>query len=97
VYPGGLVTREDKSKLNAEIAPGTNTPPTFIVMAQDDPVWPENAMTYAVALQASRVPLELHVYPAGGHGYGLRRTDLPVTSWPDRVADWMRSRGILRP
>jgi acetyl esterase/lipase len=97
IYPGGLVTREDRARLNPEVVPGTNTPPTFIVMAQDDPVWPENAVSYAAALQAARVPLELHVYSAGGHGYGLRRTELPVTKWPDLLADWMRSRGILKP
>ena len=39
--------------------------------------------------------MELHVYPKGGHGYGLRRTDNPVTAWPDRAADWMRARGLL--
>jgi len=41
------------------------------------------------------VPFELHVYPTGGHGYGLRRTSEPITAWPDQAADWMRGRGWL--
>jgi acetyl esterase/lipase len=44
---------------------------------------------------AAKVPCELHVYPQGGHGYGLRRTELPVTRWPDRAAEWMKERGWL--
>jgi len=39
--------------------------------------------------------MELHVYPTGGHGYGLRPTKDYVTTWPQRAADWMRSRGLL--
>jgi len=42
------------------------------------------------------LPSELHVYTTGGHGYGLRRTEHYVTTWPDRAADWMRGRGLLK-
>jgi hypothetical protein len=42
------------------------------------------------------VPAELHLYPTGGHGYGLRPTHDPVTTWPARCLDWLRSQGILR-
>ena len=72
-----------------------DTPPTFLAMAQDDPVRVENALAYAVALQQAKVPMELHVYPTGGHGYGLRPAKDYVTTWPQRAADWMRSRGLL--
>ena len=41
------------------------------------------------------VPVELHLYATGGHGYGLRRTSEPVTTWSDRAAEWLRSRGLL--
>jgi dipeptidyl aminopeptidase/acylaminoacyl peptidase len=65
-------------------------------MAADDPVRAENAFAYAIALKKSKVPVELHVYDQGGHGYGLRaRPDLPVTTWPARAEDWLRSRGLL--
>ena len=73
-------------------------PPTFIVMAQDDPVRPENAIGYAAELQRKKVPMELHLYPKGGHGYGLRRTELPVTAWPEVATEWMcQNRWLQRP
>jgi acetyl esterase/lipase len=70
-------------------------PPAFVAMTQDDPVRVENAVHYYLALKQARVPAELHLYPTGGHGYGLRRTEHLVTTWPDRAADWLRSRGLL--
>jgi len=72
------------------------TPPTFIAMTLDDPVKVEGAFTYALAMKNAKVPCELHIYPSGGHGYGLRRTEKLVTTWPDRVADWMKTSGFLK-
>jgi acetyl esterase/lipase len=95
VYPGYLAVKEQNERLPTELKVGSGTPPTFLVMAQDDPVRVENVLYYSLALQQAKVPFELHVYPKGGHGYGLRRTELPVTSWPDRVADWMKAQGWL--
>ena len=65
------------------------------MMAQDDPVRVENVLGYSRALRQARVPFALHVYPSGGHGYGLRRTKEDVTSWPDRAAESLRSLGRL--
>jgi acetyl esterase/lipase len=76
-------------------AVAATTPPTFLAMAQDDPVRAENVLAYAQALQQAKVPMELHVYPTGGHGYGLRPAKDFVTTWPQRAADWLRSRGLL--
>jgi hypothetical protein len=39
--------------------------------------------------------VEMHLFAKGGHGYGLRRTELPVTAWPKDVETWMRTIGIL--
>jgi dipeptidyl aminopeptidase/acylaminoacyl peptidase len=64
-------------------------------MAADDPVRVENVLGYSLALKQSEVPFELHVYPTGGHGYGLRRTKEAVTHWPELAADWMEGRGWL--
>jgi acetyl esterase/lipase len=95
IYPGYLVLKDQGDKINPSVAVTTNHPPTFLVMAQDDPVRVENAVLYYLALKQAGVPSELHTYPTGGHGYGLRRSEHLVTSWPDRAADWMRSRGLL--
>ncbi len=95
IYPGGLTKKDESDKLAPEVAPTTNTPPTFIAITQDDPVRVENALFYTLALKQANVPVELHLYGTGGHGYGLRRTKETVTSWPDRVTDWLRNRGLL--
>ena len=66
-----------------------------MAMAQDDPVRVENVLVYSAALRKADVPFELHVYPTGGHGYGLRPSKDLVTTWPARVSDWMRGRGLF--
>jgi acetyl esterase/lipase len=95
IHPAYLVLKEQGDKMSPEVQVTTNHPPTFLAMTGDDPVRIENAVLYYLALKQSHVPAELHVYPTGGHGYGLRRTEHYVTTWPDRAADWMRSRGLL--
>ena len=64
-------------------------------MAQNDALRVESVVHYYLALQQAKVPAELHLYPTGGHGYGLRRTEHYVTTWPDRATDWLRSRKLL--
>ena len=65
-------------------------------MTQDDPVRVENALVYYNALRQAEVPAEMHLYPTGGHGYGLRRNEHLVTTWPDRVAEWLKTGGWLQ-
>ncbi|MBK9138758.1 MAG: alpha/beta hydrolase [Verrucomicrobia bacterium] len=96
IYPAYLTLKDEADKLNPNLPITTNTPPTFITITQDDPVRAENALFYALYLKQANVPVELHLYPVGGHGYGLRRTEQTVTAWPDRMADWMRANGWLK-
>ncbi|HEV2391055.1 MAG TPA: alpha/beta hydrolase [Verrucomicrobiae bacterium] len=95
IYPGYLTVKDQDDRVAPELTLNGNTPPAFLVMAADDPVRVENVLFYAAALRKARVPFELHVYPTGGHGYGLRSTKNLVTTWPQRATDWMRSRGLL--
>jgi acetyl esterase/lipase len=97
IYPGYLVREPDLTKVGDELAIAKDkTPPTFLAMAEDDPVHVENVIYYFLALKNAGVSAELHVYPTGHHGYGLRRTKDLVTTWPDRVADWMKTGGWLK-
>jgi acetyl esterase/lipase len=89
IYPAYLTVKEESDKLAPEVDVSSNTPPTFIAMTEDDPLHVESALYYAVGLSKAKVPLELHVYPRGGHGYGLRPTKDLVSSWPQRAAEWM--------
>jgi acetyl esterase/lipase len=95
VYPGYLALADKNFGPNPDIQVTGQTPPTFIVQAEDDPVHVENAVVYFLALKNAKVPAELHIYAAGGHGYGLRRTALPVTTWPLSVETWLRTLKIL--
>ena len=56
---------------------------------------PLRRVTYYLALRRAKVPAELHVYGPGGHGVGLGGTDPALTTWPDRLAGWLRTRGLL--
>ncbi|MGA2887915.1 MAG: alpha/beta hydrolase [Terracidiphilus sp.] len=95
VYPGYLALADKNFAPSPDINPTEKTPPTFIVQAEDDPVHVENAVGYFMALKNAKVPSELHIYAQGGHGYGLRRTELPVTTWPKSVEIWLRTIKIL--
>jgi acetyl esterase/lipase len=95
VYPGYLALADKDFAANEDIKPTSNTPPSFIVQAEDDPVHIENSTVYFLQLKNAKVPAELHIYAQGGHGYGLRRTELPVTSWPQSVEVWMHTIKVL--
>ena len=82
---------------NPDIIPTSQTPPTFVLQAEDDPVHVENATTYFLQLKAAHAPAELHVFAQGGHGYGLRPTALPITQWPGLVETWLTTIGMLPP
>jgi acetyl esterase/lipase len=102
VYPGYLADTEHSFLDKLDLHPTAQTPPTFIVQAEDDPVHVENSTTYFLALKAAKVPAELHLYSEGGHGYGLRpQANWPVTTWPARVEEWLRTihslQSVLQP
>jgi len=96
IYPAYLAPKGSTGEISPEleVKKGT-TPSTFLAMAEDDPIGVENPIFYYLALKRAQVPAELHLYPIGGHGYGLRRTNNSVTTWPDRVEDWMKASGWL--
>jgi acetyl esterase/lipase len=72
------------------------TPPTFLVHANDDKaVPPENSIYFYLALRKAKVPAEMHIYENGGHGFGLGKDKGAVSTWPARCADWLRTRGLL--
>ncbi len=97
LYPGYLVHWPDKTNIAPEAVPNAATPPTFLLQAEDDPVHEENALVYFQALKEAHVPAELHLYANGGHGYGLRPTELPITHWPQLAETWLRSIHMLGP
>ena len=82
-------------RFSSELQVTKNTPPAFLVHTADDWVRPVNSLRYASALQEAGIRAELHLFHEGGHGYGMRRPDLPVGQWPELLTAWMRSAGFL--
>jgi len=98
-YPGERKSWTDTTQLglNPHITVTSNTPPTFLLQAQNDPVDDvRNSMVYSLALRNAHVPVELHLYPEGGHGFGLRSTKAPITQWPALVETWLKTINIIQ-
>jgi acetyl esterase/lipase len=97
VYPGHMLENTSKPfELNPYVPVNSQTPPTFLVQAEDDPIdTVKNSLVYYAALKKAGVPVEMHLYAQGGHGFGLRRTKLPVTGWPQLVETWMGTIGMI--
>lgn len=89
IYPAYLTPDGDRSKLAPEIKVTAKTPPAFLAMTEDDPIHVENVFAYGLALKNAKVPFELHVFPTGGHGYGLRPSGNAVETWPALAGAWL--------
>lgn len=93
IYPGHL---EYRGVLNPLLTISRDTPPTFLVQAEND--YEDGVMqslVYYIALANAQVPAELHIYAKGGHAFGLRATKLPITHWPKLASAWLRRIGML--
>ncbi len=95
IYPAYLTTGEGLT-LAPEIRVSDKSPPVFFAHAGDDRIGPENSIAMYLALKRAGVPAELHVYTRGGHGFGLRPSEHPASTWPARCEEWLRSQGILK-
>jgi acetyl esterase/lipase len=96
LYPGHLAVPERDFALNPDIRVSSQTPPTFLVQAEDDPTDPvENSLVYYAALRKAQVPAEMHLFVNGGHAFGLRRTESPITRWPQLLEAWLGTIGVI--
>ena len=94
VYPAYLLNK-DGDGLTADIHVTKETPPMFLAHANNDGVSPLNSVEMYLALKKAGVPADLHIYASGGHGFGLRPSGKPCSTWPQRCADWMKDQGLL--
>src|SRR5580704_10454924 len=82
--------------LNPDLHVTRQTPPTFLLQAEDDHVDNVNdSLAYYIALKNAGVPVEMHLYAQGGHAFGLRRTKLSITAWPQLVDTWLGTIGMV--
>lgn len=94
IYPGHLATHDDT--LNPNVPITRETPPTFLLQAEDDFVDGVNqSLVYYTALAKAKVPAEMHLYAHGGHAFGLRPTERPITHWPRLVEAWLVTIGMI--
>jgi len=95
-----LLGKEPDPKLIEELSNEKHvtdkTPPTFLFHTnEDNGVPPENSVLFYLALRKAKVPAELHIYEKGKHGVGLAPNDEVLSTWKDRLAAWMKGRGLL--
>nr|WP_296442405.1 alpha/beta hydrolase [Rhizobium sp. 60-20] len=107
LYPGHLWVHEDDDsttrnetdmRLHPDIRVSADTPPTFLLQAEDDHVdGVEQSLAYYIALQKAGVPTEMHLYAHGGHAFGLRPSKSPISRWPALAEQWLHTIGVLDP
>lgn len=93
VYPAYLVGKERTFELLPEVAVTAKAPPMCLIHAHDDKGVTSASASALLYLEYKKLglPCELHIYGSGGHGFGMKPGGLPVQSWFERVADWMRA------
>ena len=89
VYPAYL-NKEGTTQLTEGLVVDKNTPPAFLLQTMDDPLQVEGCLAYTHACHKAQVSIELHLFPKGGHGYGLRTHEPGLEAWPDLLIAWMR-------
>lgn len=93
---GDQPTEELMKFYSNELHVTPQTPPTFLFHTNEDgPVPAENSLLFYAALRQAKVPAELHIYEKGTHGVGLAPKDPILSTWPQRLADWLKGRGYL--
>ena len=73
-----------------------NAPPTFLACADNDPSHVVTTVQLYLDLQKQGVSSEMHIYSSGGHGFGIRASAMPVSTWQDRMLEWLIDRKLLK-
>jgi acetyl esterase/lipase len=95
MYPGHLAV-DHGNVLNPNVPVSSETPPTFIVQAEDDHTdGVIQALVYYRALSEAGVPAEMHLYAHGGHAFGFRPSGEAIGHWPELAQTWLRTIGVL--
>lgn len=89
IYPA-YIGDNNTYELKPEIRVDEHTPRAFIVQTQDDTSYIGSSIGYYLALKKLNIPADLHLYAAGGHGYGLLEKSKPVSSWGGLLVDWLK-------
>jgi acetyl esterase/lipase len=88
IYPAYLSSQS--YRLTEGLPVTAATPPTFLLQTQDDTSYVDSSIAYYIALKEAKVPVELHLFQDGGHGYGLRKTGKSTDAWPPLAEAWLK-------
>ena len=89
---GSNASEEEKRRYSSELHVNAETPPTMLIHSADDNGVPvDNSIVFYQSLVEAKVPVEMHLYPHGGHGYSLGIGQGHLETWSDRVSDWLKS------
>lgn len=97
IYAAYLGDPKQRDGVSPKLRLTKDTPPTFLVVTQDDKTRGADAALLFAKLTRLGVAAEVHVFRQGGHGYGLRPSKNPVSKWPRLAEDWLRDSGWLEP
>ena len=98
IYPGYTASSPQSLTPSSDLPVTKETPPTFLLQTEDDnTAHVESSLAYYAALKNAGAPVEMHLFTEGGHGYGLRKTGLPVADWPVLAETWLRTIKMLPP
>ncbi|MFO7936983.1 MAG: alpha/beta hydrolase [Kiritimatiellia bacterium] len=93
VYPAYL-NKKGSLEILQEFSISDKTPPTFICASETDKSYVDSSIAYFIALKAAGVPAEMHLYPTGGHGFGMRKRIGTVNGWTECLADWLKEYAV---
>lgn len=92
---GASASKEMTDSFSNDLQVTPNTPPTFLFHASDDKtVKVQNSIHFYEALLKNNVPVEMHIYYKGGHGFGIKSNRAP-DHWTDRVETWLKNMGVI--
>ncbi|WP_176159479.1 alpha/beta hydrolase [Prosthecobacter debontii] len=95
IYGGGFLDPQDPSRFKEGFSVPSDAPPLFLVCAGDDGLNPIAATQLYLEYKKKKLSAEIHLFSAGGHGFGMRDNKQPINQWPQRCAEWMDSMGWL--
>jgi acetyl esterase/lipase len=95
IYPAYYADERNPGPLAPEMKVSMNAPPVFIAVTSDDKLRGYNSAQFYLELKKAGVAAELHVYHKGGHGYGIRPSENPISAWHHRCAEWMKAMGLF--
>lgn len=92
---GKHASRSQQKAYSVQLQVNGQTPPTFLAQAMDDPISNvENSRLMYAALQKNNIPSEIHLFPSGGHGWGMGNPGSPVSAWPELFKTWAKKNGF---